>query len=136
MITMRRMTKAGILLETLLLLAGLGLMVESFMSGTETYKLLNAGQTVDGLVTGVDNLGFSIYVQFTPSAGESRVIQQDGFVFEYKIGEQAPVLYDPANPLTAGVNNFGVLWFKTICFGLLGFAAFVFGLRLRAGRSL
>jgi hypothetical protein len=136
MITMHRMTKAGVLLETLLLLAGLGLLVESFMSGTATYKLLNAGQAVEGLITGVDNYGFSIFVQFTPSEGEPRVIQQDGFVFEYKMGEQVPVIYDPANPAAAAVNDFGVLWFETICFGLGGFIAFVIGLRLRVGRSI
>ena len=56
--------KARIVLETLILLAGLGLLAEAFMSGTATYKFANAGQAIDG-ITGVKGAGLGFYVQFT-----------------------------------------------------------------------
>jgi hypothetical protein len=132
----RRMIRAGIVIETLLLLAGLSLVAEAFMDGTATYKLVNAGQSAEGAITGVENGGFSVNIQFTPSSGSTAVFQQDGFLFGSKTGEQVPVVYNLANPAEAVMNSFSALWFRPIIWSLAGFFLFMFSMRLRAKRSL
>jgi hypothetical protein len=132
----RRLKKGGIFIETLILLAGFGLIAEAFMTGTATYKLVNAGQIADGTVTGTAEYGFAFDTQFTPEGDNSIVFEQYDFSPHHQIGEHVPVIYDMADPAHALVNRFGALWFKTMVVGLSGFLIFMLGLRMRAARSL
>jgi hypothetical protein len=136
MMMYRRSTKGGILLETLLLLVSFALLAEGFMSGADNLKLSNGGQPTDGVITGVNGSGFGYYVQFNAGPTDQRVFEQDGPALGKKIGDQVPVVYDPANPANAIVDRFSAVWFKAIILALGGFLVLIIAFRMHSRRSL
>lgn len=133
---MRRGRKAGIVIETIIILIGLGLLIKAAMIGTDNYRFVHLAQTTDGVVTGVSNYGFTLSVQITPSADEGVVFLQNGLFFGHQTGEHVMALYDPANPNHAAMANFTALWFDTAVRALAGLILAVWGFSMRAARSL
>jgi hypothetical protein len=135
----RKSLKAGVFLETVLILVGLGLLSKAVLAGLETYKFVNNADTqlVEGTVNGTLNHGFTLSVQFIPAASSPTVgFTQDGFVFGRKTGDSVPVLFDPLNPSYARVDTFGALWYKSVLFGVGGFFFLIMGAHLRSERNL
>jgi hypothetical protein len=133
---MRRGVKAGIVIETLIILVGLGFLIKASMIGADTYRLVHKAEPSNGVITGISNYGFTANVQIALGADRSVAFAQNGPLFNYQIGEEVPVFYDPVPPYHATMQNFSALWFDTYSRGLIGLILAMFGFRLRALRSI
>jgi hypothetical protein len=132
----RRTTKAGIVLESLLFLAALGLFWMAFSAGADTFKLINSGETANGVITNVSKHGFSFLVQFNSGSSGQRVFEQEGLAWGRHTGDEVPVIYDPNNPERAVVDWVSLMWSRSLGFALAGLALFILGFRLKGARSL
>jgi hypothetical protein len=133
----RRSRKAGVVIETILILAGLGLLAKGGMTGTSAFRFSHAAETMEttGTVTGTGNYGFKFYVQFSPAADQTVGFAQDCLPL-YHMGDEVPVIFDPASPYHAAINRIAAIWFDAVAFSLGGFILAGFGFRLRGRRSI
>ncbi len=137
MLWAKRKIKGGIVIETLFFLCALALLSQAFTAGKSTYRLMGVGEiATNGMITGIENHGFSLDIQYTPDVGNSVVFQQNGFLFNYRMGQQVSVIYDPANTMNARMKIFSALWWKSILGVLFGSIFLIIGLRMRSARSL
>jgi len=136
MMTWQRVRKAGVVIETLIFLAGFGLLAEGFMAGSSAFKLASASEVTQGTVVGLSGSGFSLDIQFTDANSNTSVFQQYGPFFGRKMGEQVAVVYDPANSTRVSYDGFGAIWFKTFVLIFPGALLVIWGLRMRSHRSL
>lgn len=131
----RRSMKAGVVVETIIILVGVGLIAKAAMLGMSTYRFIHMASVTDGTVTGVSNYGFTLSVQVNSGAG-GFVFLQNTLPLGTQIGEHVEVYYDPANPQRAMMQKFISLWFDTAWRGLLGLLLAAFGFHLRNERSI
>jgi hypothetical protein len=129
-------TKGGIVFETLFICAGLAFFAAAFLEGTQTYRFMHKAEEMDGSVAQVDNHGFTLEIVFKPAVATEVAFPQNGLLFNYKMGDQVPVLYDPDIPSIASLDNFSALWFRTATRLIAGIILFGIGLKMRAGRNL
>src|SRR5580704_3082218 len=101
MMMSHRLTRAGIVIETLLFLIALGLAGEGLSIGAATFKLVNAGQSTDGVINDVNRNGFSFLVQFNAVGNGERIFEQTGLAWGRHTGDEVPVIFDPADPSSA-----------------------------------
>jgi Protein of unknown function (DUF3592) len=131
----QRGRKAGIVIELIIILAGLGLLIKAAMMGAENYRFIHLAQSIQGTVTGIVNHGFTLNVQISPG-GNNVIFAQDVPLLGYQLGDTVEVFFDPANPYHAAMKDFAALWFDTFMRGLAGLILLAFGFNLRAKRSL
>ncbi|HUY68036.1 MAG TPA: DUF3592 domain-containing protein [Alphaproteobacteria bacterium] len=138
MTTMQKAIKAGVLLEAILMLAGLGLLAKAVMDGMQTYKFLHSADVehTAGIVTDIRNHGFSLDFRFTADSNGQMVAPEDGFLPGHHAGDGVPVVFDTHNPADARIDAFVPLWYKALILGPLGFLLFVAGLNQRGRRNL
>jgi len=89
---------------------------------------------------------YTAVMQFVTDNGATELFQHEaGSVTEHNqparnayalfaVGEQVPILYDPANPDDAIIDHWGEKWGPTIIFGILGVGALlgaIFGSKLQ-----
>ena len=133
---MRHTTKAGAVIETLLILAGLALLGKAGMVGASTFKFTGSAEHTDGVVSAILDKGFTADVEFTADQGAAIVFAQTGPFFSAQIGGRVPVIYDPENPTRAMVDEPSALWFVPFVLSVCGFLILIFGFRMRAVRNL
>ncbi|MGE3624267.1 MAG: DUF3592 domain-containing protein [Bdellovibrionales bacterium] len=129
--------KAGVVVEVILILMGLGLIGKGVLEGAHTYKFTHLAESTEGTINGITKFGFGANVLFVlQPEGKSVVFAQDGFFFRAQTGQRVPVLYDPVNPERGMIDRFTSLWFRPFFLMLPGFILLYFGLRLRGERNL
>ena len=131
----KRGIKAGVVIESLIILLGFGLIVKGAMLGAVAYKVEQLAQYADGEVTGTGAYHYGLIIKFdAPQTGV--IFKQDGLFPQHAVGDKVPVFYDPARPQKAYLNEFMGVWFDTFALALVGLILVGWGFRMRANRSL
>jgi hypothetical protein len=133
----RRSTKAGAVIEAILILAGFGLLIKGAMAGASTFRFVHAPGITEGTgtIAGASNYGFTLDVQFTASTDQMVAFAQDTLPV-YHVGDQVPIIFDLANPAHAAIDKVLLVWFDTIAFSFGGLLVAGYGFSLRNKRSI
>jgi hypothetical protein len=133
---MRHATKAGVVVEAILILIGVALLGKACMESASTYKFTGFADHADGVINAITDHGLRANIEFTDMRGSGMVFSQPGLFFNTQIGQHVPVAYDPDNPASASVNTLSALWFKAVAGAAPGLLFLFFGLRMRAARNI
>ena len=122
-----------------LILTGIFLLGLSFHFYVSTSSYLKSAKSVEGTVIKLlpieddeNNTTYAPVFEFKDQAGQSHVIEsslgRNPPAFEK--GQKVEVLYDPASPQNAKLNEFFSLWGVAVIVGFIGMLSLIFGLIL------
>jgi hypothetical protein len=112
-----------------------------------SYSKINNFVKVPGKVTGIDHIHtigqrikdyYYPQISFVTPNGQTVKFDYTGIDFaglngwNYRIGDQLPVLYNPKNPSEALVNNIFSLWFWPLIILLIGIGSTVLAIAIRS----
>jgi hypothetical protein len=130
-------TKGGVVIETILILLGIGLIVHALMVSSENYKFTQTAQHSEGTILSSAYMGLSHNIQYAPPGQESgAVFVQHGPIPHHALGDHVPVLYDPQNMNMAKVEGFATVWFDPIENIIVGLVLIIVAFRVRGRRSI
>jgi hypothetical protein len=134
----RKGVKAGVVLETILILAGVALIAKAVTTSLESYRFVNNAdvQKEEAVIVAIGNHGLRANIQFMYTNNETIAFAQDGFFVKNNIGDHVTALYNFNNPAGTRLDRVDAIWGIAALFGLGGAILLLVGWRLRANRNL
>ncbi len=120
------------LVNTILILAGIGLIGAGAVALKNAYKLIGQGETAEATVTGRSSFaGLHPEIEFVSPAGGKIGYRQTGITFGLKPTQKVDVIYLPSDPInSASINTVGGVWGDAVLFFLFGLLAFFVGMKM------
>ena len=103
-------------------LVGVGLMVAALSWAAATRRFVARAASAPGMVVRLNAGGAHPEIRFTTSAGQIVEYPQSGMIWDYRVGDQVEVLYDPRSPTDPLINTVGALWGFTLMTFVMGIA--------------
>jgi hypothetical protein len=100
--------------------AGLLVLLFSAWELFSVRSFLGRAVKAEGTVVWLNSGGSHPEIRFRTPSGQAITYAQNGLIFGFKEDDKVTVLYDPAKPQDASIDDSGALWGFPSLFALLG----------------